>query len=215
MRPLVSCMMPTHNRREFIPRAVELFLAQDYPERELIVLDDGSDPIEDLMPTDPTVRYVRLEGRRTIGAKRNLACEISRGSIVAHWDDDDWMARWRLSYQVSALLGAPSAQACGLARLRFHEPASGRNWEYVSPPTQRPWVAGGTLCYWKALWTSHHFSDLDEGEDSRFVWSLPAGSVLSLPDSTFYVATVHPGNTSPKKVHDPRWRLLSPENRIP
>jgi glycosyltransferase involved in cell wall biosynthesis len=206
--------MPTHNRREYIPRAVELFLAQDYPERELIVLDDGSDPIQDLMPSDPAVRYVRLERRRTIGAKRNLACEMSRGSIVAHWDDDDWMATWRLSYQVGALLEAPGAQACGLARLRFHEPASGRSWEYVSPPTQHPWVAGGTLCYWKALWTSHRFSDLDEGEDSRFVWSLPAGSVLSLPDTTFYVATVHLGNTSPKKVHDPRWHLLSAENRI-
>lgn len=37
----VSCVMPTANRRHFVPEAIRLFLAQDYAEKELIILDDG------------------------------------------------------------------------------------------------------------------------------------------------------------------------------
>src|SRR5262245_66654207 len=80
-RPLVSCIMPTRQRRAFVPAAIRQFLEQDYPERELLVIDDGGDPVRDLIPADdPRVRYVFLERRRTIGAKRNLACDLARGA---------------------------------------------------------------------------------------------------------------------------------------
>ena len=51
-QPPVSCLMPTYNRRPFAARAIDAFLAQDYPERELVILDDGEDPIADLVPAD-------------------------------------------------------------------------------------------------------------------------------------------------------------------
>ena len=90
--PLVSCIMPTYNRRRFVPEAIRLFLTQDYPKKELVVLDDGEDNIADLIPSRPQIRYVRLDCRHSIGAKRNIACEAARGEIIAHWDDDDWYA---------------------------------------------------------------------------------------------------------------------------
>ena len=40
--PLVSCIMPTADRRRFVPRAVHQFLAQDYPNKELVILDDDT-----------------------------------------------------------------------------------------------------------------------------------------------------------------------------
>ena len=46
--PLVSCIMPTADRRRFVPQAIRNFLAQDYAERELVILDDGADSIADL-----------------------------------------------------------------------------------------------------------------------------------------------------------------------
>jgi glycosyltransferase involved in cell wall biosynthesis len=55
--PLVSCIMPTANRRPFLPEAIRLFLGQDYPESELIVLDDGEDAIADLIPDHPRIRF--------------------------------------------------------------------------------------------------------------------------------------------------------------
>lgn len=91
--PLVSCIMPTYNRRQFIPNAIRCFRSQDYPNKELLIVDDGTHAVSDLVPPDPQVRYLRLPSRQAIGAKRNLACEQSSGFFIAHWDDDDWHAR--------------------------------------------------------------------------------------------------------------------------
>src|SRR5690606_5403689 len=102
--PLVSCVMPTFNRRRFVPQAIELFQRQDYEHRELIIVDDGDDPVEDLLPEDERIRYLPLDVRRTIGQKANLAVEAARGALIAYWDDDVWYAPARLSYQVAALV---------------------------------------------------------------------------------------------------------------
>src|SRR5689334_4653100 len=122
---VVSCIMPTANRRVFIPRAVAYFFRQDYPERELLIIDDGSDPVEDLIPADARIRYIRTAPGMSLGAKRNFACEQARGDIIAHWDDDDWHAPRRLSTQVNALL-EHDAEVCGLDQLLFYEPDTDR-----------------------------------------------------------------------------------------
>src|SRR6185369_6577100 len=73
--PLVTCIMPTHNRRSFIPQAIRCFLRQDYSQLELLVVDDGTEAVEDLVPVSDRIRYLRFNQKLTIGAKRNLACE--------------------------------------------------------------------------------------------------------------------------------------------
>src|SRR5207245_6042896 len=102
-RTRISCIMPTYNRRFFVPHAIRCFLRQDLAESELIVVDDGADSVADLMPDDPRIRYIRLPERHTIGQKRNIGCAQAWGEIIVHWDDDDWMASWRLSYQVESM----------------------------------------------------------------------------------------------------------------
>jgi glycosyltransferase involved in cell wall biosynthesis len=203
-KPLVSCIMPTANRGAFVPQAIQYFLRQDYPNRELIVVDDGADPVENLIPPDARVRYVRLERKHTIGAKRNLACENANGEIVVHWDDDDWMANWRLSYQVTNLLGQ-RADICGLDKLVHYDAASNQAWQYVYPQGYRPWVAGNTLGYTKRLWSENPFPDLNIGEDTHFLWSRRSKKIVALRDNTFYVALIHPGNTSPKQTQRACW----------
>src|SRR5215216_1851754 len=125
--PLVSCIMPTRNRRSLVGQAIAYFLRQDYQRKELIVVDDGDDCIDDLVPADPRVRYIRLERRTPLGAKRNRACAASRGELIAHWDDDDWIAPDRLSVQVSALLEA-NAIATGVRDLLYYRIHAGEAW---------------------------------------------------------------------------------------
>src|SRR5512142_2180234 len=96
--------MPTYNRRLFAPRAIEYFLRQDYANKELIIVDDGTDAVGDLVPNDPQIRYIRLDEHRLLGEKRNLCVEAARGDLIMHWDDDDWCASHRISYQVGELL---------------------------------------------------------------------------------------------------------------
>ncbi|WP_164018275.1 glycosyltransferase [Pyxidicoccus trucidator] len=203
-RTRVSCIMPTYNRRRFVPLAVRWFLAQDWPDRELIVVDDGNEPCGDLLPEDPRIRYVRLERRHSLGAKRNLACQAASGSVIVHWDDDDWSAPTRLTYQVSSLLKAGAA-VCGLTRVYYHQPTTGRSWQYVYPAGQRPWVSGNTLCYTRDFWRRNPFPDINVGEDARFLWNDPSRKLLALEDASFFVACVHDANVDPKRVHHRFW----------
>jgi glycosyltransferase involved in cell wall biosynthesis len=206
-RPLVSCIMPTANRRAFVPQAIRQFIAQDYPERELIVIDDGQDSIADLIPQVDSVRYVRLDRRTALGEKRNLACEIARGELVAHWDDDDWMAPQWLESQVQTLLGQ-GADICGLDKVFFYAPDTRQAWRYVYDGAQ-PWVCGGTLCYTRELWQRARFPPTNVGEDNAFVWSAQPKRLVVNRQNHLYVAMVHRHNTSPKMTTSRRWRSLS------
>ncbi len=54
--PLVSCVMATGNRTRFIPQALRCFLRQTYPNRELLVIDDGEPSVEHFCRDLPAVR---------------------------------------------------------------------------------------------------------------------------------------------------------------
>lgn len=208
-QPLVSCLMPTYNRRQFIPHALEYFFNQDYANRELIIVDDGTDPISDLVPADQRILYVRLDRKITLGAKLNMACEYARGEIMAHWDDDDWYAPTRLSYQVAGL--AEGVEICGINRLLYYDLQSGRAYEYIYPREHRVWLLGSELCYRKSFWQNHRFVENNVGMDARFVWSADPRKVLPLKDHTFAVHMIHQSNVSPKKTEGGWWHSYSVE----
>ncbi len=210
MNELVTCVMPTADRPKFVPQAIRYFLQQDYPERELLILDSGRESVAHLVPQDARIRYVRIEQALSLGAIRNRGCELARGELIAHWDDDDWMADWRLSYQVAALARSDAA-VCGLESLLFYRPQDHKAWRYVYPPSKRAWLAGGTLCYYKSFWERNRFPDVRVGEDTRFVWAARQGELLPLERDDFYIALIHADNTSAKRVESARWERISAE----
>ncbi len=201
---LATCIMPTADRRPFIPAAIRMFLAQNYLEKELLIVDDGASDVEDLVPLHPQIRYIRRTSRRSVGTKRNAACEAARGDIILHWDDDDWYAPWRLSYQISALESG-QFDVCGLNRVLFVDAARDSAFEYVYPASGRPWVCGATLCYRKSFWEHHHFLDAQVGEDTRFIFSAREARVGVHADNRFFVGRIHAANTSPKRVNSGRF----------
>lgn len=206
--PLVTCIMPTYNRRSYIPQAIRCFLRQDYPNLELVVVDDGTDPVLDLVPPSDRVRYVRFDQKLTIGAKRNLACENAHGEFIVHWDDDDWYPSWRVRAQVSAMIERGS-DLSGSSRVSYYDPALDQAWEYRYPSSKAPWVAGNTLAYRKSLWGRKKFPDIQVGEDSRFVWSSNGRAICDLADPALCVGTVHSENTSRKNVRGVYWHSQS------
>jgi glycosyltransferase involved in cell wall biosynthesis len=199
--------MPTKNRRQFVPKAIEYYQRQDYANRELLVLDDGDDPVQDLMPDDPTIRYVRLDRPYRLGLKRNLACQLARGDILAHWDDDDWYAPWRLTHQVSGMQKA-GVELSGSPRVLFLELGSGRSWTYDYPAMGRPWLIGASLCYARSLWERLKFADVEMGEDALFAWSVTFRP--HQPDHHLLVSLIHGTNAAPKIVADRGWQPCPP-----
>ena len=170
--PLISCIMPTYNRRSFIDLALACFRRQTYRNRELIVVDDGTESIADLVRDEPGVRYYRLSGRLRIGAKRNRACAEARGELIAHWDDDDWYAPDRLARQAAPILRG-DADITGLEN-RFVLQMPDRRFWTVEPHLHRSMfvgdVHGGTLVFRRAIWAAGVlYPEVDLAEDARFL----------------------------------------------
>lgn len=96
-RPLVSVVVPTYDRPEYLVGAVESVCAQSYHPVELLVVDDCSprpaEPVVDDVDTGALdrVRVIRHETNLGGNAARNTGIEAARGDIIAFLDDDD---RW-------------------------------------------------------------------------------------------------------------------------
>lgn len=208
-QPLVSCIMPTRDRRAFAARAIASFLRQDYRHRELVVVDQGRDPVADLVPDGAPVRYLAVEAGQPLGRLRNLACAAAAGAVILHWDDDDWMAPWRISYQVDGLLRG-DADLSGISRAYYLDVRDGSAWEYIYPEGRRPYVVDSTLCYWRSLWERQPFVPEEQDTEVAFQWNGEPKRYAVLPDHSFYVATIHHANGSAKNTRAPRWHRRDP-----
>ena len=106
IHPMVSVCTPTFNRRPFIPAMLECFNHQTYPRdrMEWVIIDDGTDPIEDLVFQHPCVRYFKHADKLSLGKKRNMMHERAQGEIIVYMDDDDYYPPERVSHAVETLL---------------------------------------------------------------------------------------------------------------
>jgi glycosyltransferase involved in cell wall biosynthesis len=91
----VSIIIPTYNRAELLPRAIDSVLAQTYQDFDIVVVDDGStDGTRSVVEAyeDARVRYVRLPKRRGVSAARNAGMAASGGEWIGFLDsDDEWL----------------------------------------------------------------------------------------------------------------------------
>jgi glycosyltransferase involved in cell wall biosynthesis len=106
--PFVSICTPTFNRRPFIPIIIKCFENQTYPrdKMEWIIVDDGTDKIEDLVAHLPYVRYFKYDEKMTLGKKRNIINEKAKGDIIVYMDDDDYYPPDRVKHAVEKLRGS-------------------------------------------------------------------------------------------------------------
>jgi glycosyltransferase involved in cell wall biosynthesis len=100
--PLISVYMPTFNRVNMAIRAIESVLAQDYPQLELLVVDDASTDetwqvLTNKYINEDRIRLFRQSTGQGACAARNRAIEEARGEFVTGIDDDDEFLPQRLS----------------------------------------------------------------------------------------------------------------------
>lgn len=206
MNPLVSCIMPTKNRRRWAIKSIEMFARQTYENRELIIVDDGDETLEDVAVGIPNVFYTVLARSLKIGTKRNVCVERSKGSLIAHWDDDDWQHPERLKKQVAVML-ATGADVCGTNQARYYNVLTQTARRYVYPSaTMPPFVLGNTFMYTRSYWQSRRFTDVQLGEDARFLYN-PMGKIHVIEDDLI-VGIIHDENAAPKHLNHPVWQIL-------
>jgi O-antigen biosynthesis protein len=194
----VSCIMPTKNRAHLIGMAIQCFLEQDYADRELVILDNGDDGTENLIPADARIRYSKVDGERTTGEMRNLCCELAQGEIICHWDSDDWCAPTRISEQVKRLLDS-GKQVTGYCSVLFWDLNGSKGYRYFSEPH---FTLGTTQCYFRKYWEKHRFVHKKVGEDSDFGHKAHRAKELTTADArALIVCLAHDENTSAKPLN--------------
>jgi glycosyltransferase involved in cell wall biosynthesis len=122
MLPFVSICTPTFNRRPFIPFLIKCFEHQTYPKErmEWIIIDDGTDSIEDLIKDIKQVKYHYYNEKMILGKKRNLMHNKCSGDIIIYMDDDDYYPPERVSHAVQMLQSNPSFLVAGCSEMHVY-----------------------------------------------------------------------------------------------
>lgn len=137
--PRVSVVLPAYNVREHIGEAIRSVLAQDRPDLEIVVVDDGSrDGTADLVARDfPQVRLFRKSNGGAATA-RNRGMREARGEFVAFLDSDDVWLPGKLAAQIAYLDAHPSV---GMVCSGFSHWMAGDDGVFPEPSSLHPPVA--------------------------------------------------------------------------
>jgi glycosyltransferase involved in cell wall biosynthesis len=141
---LVSVILPTHNRPDYLSQAVESVFAQTYPHLEIIVVDDGSDDrgaasrevLQPYLPpnrppaSSPKVTYLYQQNTGVTGAV-NRGLSLAQGEYIQRLDDDDRLLPDKIARCVEVLEAKPAAGL--VATGYYHIDDEGRRIETRSP----------------------------------------------------------------------------------
>ena len=123
-RTMVSICTPTYNRRPFIPYLIECVKHQTHPlsQIEWVIVDDGTDPISDLVQHLPFVKYHYVAEKMPLGKKRNLMHSYCspQSTIIVYMDDDDYYPPERVSHAVEMLDRHPEYLIAGSSEMHMY-----------------------------------------------------------------------------------------------
>src|SRR5437660_592389 len=105
MQPLVSILVPAYNSQEWLADTLRSAIAQTWPRKEIIVVDDGSKD----QTTEVARRFASKEvavvttENQGAAAARNHAMSLSQGDYIQWLDADDLLAPDKIERQMAAL----------------------------------------------------------------------------------------------------------------
>jgi hypothetical protein len=196
--PYVSICTPTYNRRPFISTMLKCFDHQTYPKNrmEWIIIDDGTDKIEDLVKNHPNVVYFKYDEKMTLGRKRNLMHEKSRGEILVYMDDDDYYPPERVSHAVEKLQTNPKALCAGSSEIYIYFKHIQKMYQFG--PYKQSHATAGTFAFRRALIQNKYDDDACLAEEKSFLKDYTVPFVQLDPMKTILVFS-HEQNTFDKR----------------
>jgi len=177
--PKISCLLVTANGRiEYFRRSFQCYLNQTYPNRELVIVNEGSlqyqQQIRECVGQREDVRFIFLDGKYTLGALRNISIALCHGDLFVQWDDDDFNMPERLATQYAYLSKHTNARVCYLTdQLHYYFPTQQLYWEnwehFLSGQVQEFSLIPGTIMAYKEGFPARYPSAgtfASAGEDS-------------------------------------------------
>ena len=198
--PFVSVCTPTFNRRPFIEMMISCFNSQDYPKdrMEWIIVDDGSDLVEDMVAQHPNVKYFKYDKKMTLGKKRNIMHEKAKGDIIVYMDDDDFYPPERVSHAVSRLRENPDALCAGASEMYIYFNDRGKMVQFG--PYGKAHATAGTFAFRRDLLKDSRYNeDACLAEEREFLKNYTVPFVQLEPLKTILVFS-HSHNTMDKRI---------------
>lgn len=171
--PLVSVVIPTHNRPEQLRDALASALQQTHVQLEVIVVDDASTAdIQSVVESfaDARVRYVGHDTKRGGSAARNTGIEHAKGEFIAFLDDDDRWKPNKVAQQLQQIQGF-DAVICGYHLKAGEREIPGTKGDGTMFPVDRRLLRRGQVG-WGA---SSFFGRAERVKEIGFDEALPAG----------------------------------------
>tara|TARA_Y100000385_G_C13076870_1_gene631839 strand:+ start:26 stop:964 length:939 start_codon:yes stop_codon:yes gene_type:complete len=138
---------------------IQCFNNQDYPKEKLewIILDDGTDPIEDLVKDIPNVNYSKYKYKMKLGEKRNLMHKKCKGDIIVYMDDDDYYPPERISHAVKKLQSDSKVLCAGSSELYIY--FKNINELYQFGPYGKNHATAGTFAFKKKMLENSNYNN--------------------------------------------------------
>jgi glycosyltransferase involved in cell wall biosynthesis len=196
--PLVSAIIATRDRPRLLSIALDCYASQTYPNRELIVVDDGEDaPADAAAVAGVGGRLIRVEAGTPLGQKLNVGAEAARGLFCQKMDDDDWYAPAFIETMVANVLESWTVVCrptlAVLMGFLFFDVA---RWEVRrSTPENAP---GATLFFMREQWEEHPFRGVPRDEDVWFYMDQirHGGTCVTVDTPEMFLAVRHSGSSS-------------------
>ena len=197
--PFVSICTPTYNRRPFIPQLIKCIEQQTYPltNMEWIIVDDGIDPIEDLVRDLTYVTYVRYTQKITLASKRNIMNAMAKGEFIVYMDDDDYYPPTRVYHGVVSLLQNPQYSIAGSSELLIYYGDRNEIWKLGSFGKYHSTAA--TFVFRKQLLNITNFNDKEESSEEKFFLKNYTIPLLQLDPKQTILVFSHILNTFDKR----------------
>ena len=216
--PPITVITPTYNRKELIDIAFHNLLATDYPHDKIewIVIEDNektphmaSEKVISFQIQVPkiNVKYIPIEGRMTIGEKRNHAIEHASHDIILFMDDDDHYPSTSFRRRVAWLTKGTKAGHTGgstiacCTTLALYDLKRGVSAVNV-PPFDIPLaqrISEATLTFKKSAWLERKFPHVSMAEGESWI-SGREDQVIEMPPQQIIVAFSHGGNRSSRRI---------------
>jgi len=170
---------------------------------EWIILDDGTDKIEDLVSASgiTQIKYVPVAKKMTLGAKRNMMHGYAKGGIIVYMDDDDYYPPERVEHAVERLTENREAMCAGASEIYIYYKDAGQhsNKMFQSGPYGPNHATAGTFAFRaELLKTTKYDEDASLAEERAFLKDYTVPFVQLDPLKTILVFS-HVHNTFDKK----------------
>jgi glycosyltransferase involved in cell wall biosynthesis len=218
MCPPISIITPTYNRGNLIKIAFHNLLSTDYPHDKIewVVVEDNekkdkmySEDIINFQIQVPQIKikYIPIEGRMTIGEKRNIGIENASNDIILFMDDDDHYPSTSFRRRVAWLTKGAKCGQVGKATiaccttLALYDLKTGISAVNV-PPFDIPLaqrISEATLTFYKSAWIDRPFSSVSIAEGEEWIKGRE-DQVIEIPPQQIIVAFSHGNNKSSRRI---------------